>query len=278
MRYKLICMDMDGTLLDDYKNISEINKAVIKKAYNMGAKIVVSTGRIFTSAEYFASLLDVKAPVISSNGAFIREKDRNKVVFKNVLGYDKCIDILKVLKKYDIYPHYYTADTIFTEKIIYSSHFYTLANKVLPEGKKVNIVIVNDWEEIFNKYKYEILKCVGTDDDLFKVAAAKKELINMGCFEVVSSYYNNFEVMCKGVSKGKAVQTLGEYYNISREEIICIGDSENDLSMIQYAGLGVAMGNADEFIKRQADYITDSNNNNGVAKVIEKFVFGNSND
>ena len=91
-------------------------------------------------------------------------------------------------------------------------------------------------------------------------------------FEVVSSRFDNFEAMNKGVSKGNAVTILAEHYGIAREQIICIGDSENDLSMIKYAGLGVAMGNADQEVKAAAHYITDSNNCDGVARVIEKFV------
>lgn len=90
--------------------------------------------------------------------------------------------------------------------------------------------------------------------------------------EVVSSYENNFEIMTNGVSKGRGVEILAAYYNIKPEEIICIGDNENDLSMIKFAALGVAMGNAPSSIKEQADYVTDTNDNDGVAKVIEKFI------
>jgi hydroxymethylpyrimidine pyrophosphatase-like HAD family hydrolase len=78
--------------------------------------------------------------------------------------------------------------------------------------------------------------------------------------------------MCKGVSKGRAVEILAAFYNIKREEIICIGDNENDISMIKYAGMGVAMGNSENFIKELANYVTDTNVNDGVAKAIEKLI------
>ncbi|MDU5414364.1 MAG: HAD-IIB family hydrolase, partial [Clostridium perfringens] len=106
-------------------------------------------------------------------------------------------------------------------------------------------------------------------NDLFK---AKEELKKYEDLEVVSSSPSNFEVMNKGTSKGRAVKVLADILNINREEIMCLGDSENDLSMIEFAGLGVAMGNAEEFLKEKADYITDTNENDGVAKAIEKFV------
>ena len=272
MDYKLICIDMDGTLLSDKKTISDRNLRTIRLASEKGVRIAVCTGRIFISADFFSEFLGVKSPVIASNGAYIREKDRDEVVYKATLGALKCKKLLAVFRQYDIYPHYYTSDTVFTEKLVYSSSFYEKVNKTLPKDKQVKIVLVEDWNETFEKYEKEIFKGIGVDDDIEKIQKAKATLRDMVDFEVVSSRYDNFEVMNKGVSKGNAVKILAEYYGISSEEVICIGDSENDLSMIKFAGLGVAMGNGDENVKEAAKYITDSNNCDGVAKAIEKFV------
>ena len=272
MDYKLICIDMDGTLLNDKKTISERNLRSIRLANEKGVRIAVCTGRIFTSADFFSELLGVKSPVIASNGAYIREKDRDEVVYKATLGVQKCKKLLSVFREYDIYPHYYTSDTVFTEKLIYSSSFYEEVNKTLPKDKQVKIVLVEDWNDIFQRYESEIFKGIAVDDDIEKIHKAKMSLRDRSDFEVVSSRFDNFEVMNKGVSKGSAVKILADYYGINSEQVICIGDSENDLSMIKFAGLGVAMGNADEDVKEAAKYITDSNNCDGVAKAIEKFV------
>ncbi|MFT5875397.1 MAG: Cof subfamily protein (haloacid dehalogenase superfamily) [Clostridium sp.] len=272
MDYKLICIDMDGTLLNDKKIITERNLRAIRLASEKGVRIAVCTGRIFTSADFFSDLLGVKSPVIASNGAYIREKDRDEVVYKGVLGMEKCKKLLSVFRQYGIYPHYYTSDTVFTERLIYSSSFYEEVNKTLPKDKQVKIIVVKDWKEIFQKYEAEIFKGVAVEEDLEKLKSAKDAIRDMDEFEVVSSRFDNFEVMNKGVSKGSSVKILADYYGINREQVICMGDSENDLSMIKYAGLGVAMANGDECVKEAAKYITDSNNNDGVAKVIEKFV------
>lgn len=272
MDYNLICIDMDGTLLNDKKVISEGNIKAIRLASEKGVRIAVCTGRIFNSADFFSELLGVKSPVIASNGAYVMEKDRGEVVYKATLGVEKCKKLLAVFRKYDIYPHYYTSDTVFTEKLVYSASFYMEVNKTLPKDKQVKIVVVKDWDEIFEKYEKEIFKGIGVDEDIEKIKKAKICLRNMEEFEVVSSRFDNFEAMNKGVSKGNAVKALAKHYGITREQIICIGDSENDLSMIEFAGLGVAMGNADEDVKAAAQYITDSNNCDGVARVIEKFV------
>ncbi|MBZ9636759.1 Cof-type HAD-IIB family hydrolase [Clostridium sp. FP1] len=272
MDYKLICIDMDGTLLNDEKIISAKNLRAIKLASEKGVRIAVCTGRIFTSAEFFSELLGVKSPVIASNGAYIREKDRNEVVYKSTLGVEKCKKLLSVFRQYSLYPHYYTSNIVFTEKLIHSSCFYKEVNKTLPKDKQVEIVLVEDWDEIFEKYESEIFKGIAIDEDLEKLQNAKNQLKGMEDFEVVSSRFDNFEVMNRGVSKGNAVKILGDYYGINSKQIICIGDSENDLSMIKFAGLGVAMGNGNDAVKKTAQYITDSNNCDGVARVIEKFV------
>ena len=272
MDYKLICIDMDGTLLNDIKTISERNIKAIRLAYDKGVRIAVCTGRIFTSAESFSDLLGVKSPVIAANGAYIREKDRDEVIYNASIGVEKCKKLLSVFRKYDIYPHFYTNETIFTENVEYSSHFYEATNKTLRKDKQIKVVLVEDWDGIFNKYEAEIFKAIGIDSDIEKIRKAKISIRDMNEFEVVSSHFDNFEVTGKGVSKGNAVKVLADYYGIDSKQVICIGDSENDLSMIKYAGLGIAMGNADENVKEAAEYITDNNNCDGVAKAIEKFV------
>jgi Cof subfamily protein (haloacid dehalogenase superfamily) len=271
MKYKLLCMDMDGTLLNDEKVVSEKNKEAIKKAIDRGVKAVICTGRMFTSAIHYAELLESKAPIISSNGAYIREKDRDEVIYKSVLGAENCRNILEILNKYDIIPNFHTPDSIFTDRSNDSYKMYSKFNQSALNNK-VNIRVVDNWEEIFRKYEDDIVKCISIDNDLEKIKKAKAEMAQNPELEVVSSFENNFEVMVKGVSKGRGVEVLAAYYGIDKEEVICIGDNENDFSMIQYAGLGIAMGNSEQEIKDIADYITDSNNEDGVAKAIERFI------
>lgn len=263
---------MDGTLLDRENNVSERNKNAIKRAVEKGVKVAICTGRVFTSAYYYSDILGIKTPIIASNGAYIREKDRDEVIYKNVLSIAQCKEIVSILRANDLYFHFNTSSGILTEKILYSSEFYAKANKNLPENLQIKIEVVDNWEKAFEKYDGEIVKCITIDNDNVKLNQVKNEMINLNEFEVVSSWSNNFEIMNKSVSKGHAVEVLANYYDIQKDEIICIGDSENDLSMIKFAGVGIAMGNGSDFIKNQADYVTDTNFNYGVAKAIEKFI------
>jgi Cof subfamily protein (haloacid dehalogenase superfamily) len=273
MKYKMIAMDMDGTLLTTEKEVSERTKKILKQAADMGVKLVVCTGRIFASAKIYAELIGTKAPIIASNGAYIREKDRDEVIYKKNLTKDEIIKTVGIVKEYGFYPHLFTTDTLYSEKFIFSSKAYDKWNEGLPEEKKVKIRIVEDLEKVV-EYDDEIFKVVvlADMDDIEKLRALRREIETSLDVDVMSSWINNIEVVSHGISKGNAVKILADYYCLEPEEIICVGDNENDLSMIQYAGMGIAMGNATEELKAAAKYITDTNDEDGVANAIEKFI------
>jgi Cof subfamily protein (haloacid dehalogenase superfamily) len=275
MKYKMIAMDMDGTLLTTDKVVSQGNRDALKKAGDMGIKLVVCTGRIFTSAWAYADLIGTEAPIIASNGAYIREKDRDEVVYMKTLPKEDIYKAVKIVKDHGFQPHLFSSDTIFTEKKIFTAKLYDKQNESLPKDKQVNIVITDNLGKMIDENSNIILKIVVVSemDEIDKLNELRNERINEIDASVVSSAPNNFEIMSKGISKGNAVKILGETYGIPPKEIICIGDSENDISMIKYAGVGVAMGNAIDELKVAADYITDNNDNDGVAKAIEKIVF-----
>lgn len=272
MIYKLICLDMDGTLLTTQKELTYRVKKAITMAHEKGIKIALSTGRVFTSAKYYAHMLDIKAPIISSNGAYIREKDKNDIIYKQTLSKEECLDILEIVKKYDFNFYFNTFDTIISSKPYPKGYTYLEMSNKLPEDMKIKLHVNKNIKEEIIKREGEIVKAICIGQDMQHLESARKEIEELKRFEIVSSLGDNFEIMSKEVSKGRAVKVLADFYGIKREEVICMGDGENDLSMIEYAGLGIAMGNAPNHVKEKADYITDTNDNYGVAKAIEKFV------
>lgn len=269
--YKLICLDMDGTLLNSRGEVSQRNLRAIKLAHEKGVKVTVCTGRLFTSARFYADMLEVEVPVIASNGAYIREKDKNEVIYKSVLGYENSKKILEVYKNHNITFYFNTCDTVFMERLD-PENGYVKINKTLPKHSQINIKVIEEWDKTLLEYEDEILKCICIDKDSDKIIKAKRDLLKLKELEVVSSASNNIEAMVSGASKGRAVEVLAGFYDLKREEIMCIGDNENDISMLQYAGMGVAMRNGENKVKEIADYVTDTNNDDGVAKAIEKFV------
>ncbi|MHC1682058.1 MAG: Cof-type HAD-IIB family hydrolase [Clostridiaceae bacterium] len=274
MEYKLVCIDMDGTLLNSKHKITETTKKVLQKAHDLGVHIVISTGRVYVNAESYSNLIGVKSPVIASNGAFVKEKDRDEAIFKGYLSEELSLKLLKIFYKYKVAPSFSTPEKVYTNDIfmVLFIFFMKLRGKMKDEFNMDFIKSRNHWDEVIAKEKGNLIKCEVMNKNEEKLRLVRKELEKIEEIEIASSSKHNIEITCKGVSKGSAVKKLAEFYNINEEEIIAIGDSENDLSMIEYAGLGIAMGNAIEKVKEKANFITDSNDNEGVANAIKKFV------
>ncbi|SFC85124.1 Cof-type HAD-IIB family hydrolase [Clostridium uliginosum] len=273
MNYKLICIDMDGTLLNKHSEISEKNKNTLKKAVASGINVAICTGRIFASADYFSDLVGIKTALIACNGSYIKDKSTNEVIYTSTLKKEQILKIYRTVNNHNFKIIYYTCDTAIMEKEFPEDHTYVVTNKLVPDEKKIKFFITSDINEIINKYGDEIIKiiCLDNREDKTELLEVKKELLKFSDLETVSSGGNNFEIMQHGVSKGNAAKILAEKLGINQKEIMCIGDNENDVSMLKYAGLGVAMGNGCALAKEVADYVTDTNVNDGVAKAIEKF-------
>ncbi|SHJ90270.1 Cof-type HAD-IIB family hydrolase [Tepidibacter formicigenes] len=271
MRYKLIVTDMDGTLLSDHKEISEENKRALKKAQDMGINVAIATGRIYTSAKYYAKLLGLDTPIIACNGAIIREEKTGNTLYENVISIEDSLKVFDICNKYDIYYHFYNDNGFYCKELNHSSLAYSKWNESQPKEDRLNIQVVDNPLEII-KNTDNILKFVIIDENLEKLDEVMNELKKIDTVEVSKSWYNNIEVMSKGVSKGLSVKRLGEYLGVKKEEIITFGDNFNDLSMIEYAGMGVAMGNAEEVVKKNADFVTASNKEDGVAKALKEIL------
>ena len=272
---KLICIDMDGTLLNNHHEVSTENIKAIKRATSKGVKVAITTGRIFCSAKYYSNFIGIDTPVIASNGAFIREQNSEEIIYSNPIPSYFLSKIYEIINKYNLKILFNTSNTVISFYDLPETHVYKIMNKELNTNDKVNFFIAKDITDIVNTFKENILKGIVIEpDNIDNLIAAKKELINILGAElhIVSSSVNNFEIMLNSSTKGIAVEILAKKYNFTSDEVMCIGDSENDLSMIKYAGIGVAMGNASDEIKSHANYITDTNENFGVAKAINKYI------
>lgn len=273
MDYKLVCIDMDGTLLNEKGQITDENESALKKAQEKGIIIALTTGRLYGAAKAFNETIGMAGPVIASNGACIGVPEDEEFIYKQTFNYKEVVDLYSCAKKYNLVIQFATIEGLLCNYTLPETHAYVQLNHTLPETSHLQIVEVEDYEEAFKTYDGHILKAICMDKegsgDLGKL---REELNTLGHYEIVASWFDNIEIMPKGVSKGRGVERLAEYLNIPREAIICIGDNENDLSMIQYAGMGIAMGNAVKDVLEVADDVTLTNNESGVAKAIEKYI------
>ncbi|WP_141680443.1 MULTISPECIES: Cof-type HAD-IIB family hydrolase [Bacillales] len=244
--YKLLALDMDGTLLNEQSEISAENAEWIQKALDAGVIVIFSTGRGFRSALPFAEQLKLETPMITVNGSEIWH--RPHVLHKRTHLSAVYVQRLHELALAHGEPWFwaYTADEIYNKE-----------KWISPAGDYAS----HHWLK-FGYY---------TEDDSIREKLLA-EVQSWGALEITNSSPHNLELNPLGVSKASALQELCGLLNIEMSQVIAVGDSLNDIAAIREAGLGVAMGNAQEAVKEAADFITFTNNEHGVAEVIKRYV------
>ncbi|MBP2032034.1 Cof subfamily protein (haloacid dehalogenase superfamily) [Clostridium algifaecis] len=273
MKYKLVAVDLDGTLLDDEKAICEYNIDRIRKAISLGVKFVLASGRVPTGVKIYSETVAKNQPVICCNGSILLDNKR-KIIYSSPINKNsifKVIDILRENK--DTYYHFYDEDIMYTEKFAMSTEKFYEFNKKIDRNYRMEIRIIPDSKEFIEKSLKSINKIVVVDDDIDYLNELRKSIEKIEDLEVTSSDIRNIEIMNKGISKGRGLTLLSRYYNIRMEECIAVGNDENDISMIKTAGLGAAVANATQKVKEYADYITLKDNNDGaIGEIIDKFI------
>ena len=264
--YKLIAVDMDGTLLREDKTISDRTKKAIKKAVAKGVKVVLASGRPIAGLERYLKELDLLNDddyVMSFNGSLIQNAKTREVVSKNVLKGKDFKALYQMAQEVGVNIHAFTKQGLVTPKMSEYTGVESEINQI-----PVHIIDMNEIDD-----EEDVVKVMMVDPQPVLDAAIKKLPASIyEAYTVVKSAPFFLEFLNKASSKGTGVKALIDHLGIKQEEVICIGDAGNDLDMIQFAGLGVAMGNAFAEVKEAADYITKGNEEDGVAHVIEKFI------
>jgi len=264
--YKLIAIDMDGTLLNDEKEISLENYEAIQKARQNGVKIVLASGRPLVGFKRYLEelhLISEEDYVVAFNGAIVQSTGGNKIISKTTLGLEDYKELYELSKDLKVNIHALTEDTVISPK---DSKYTSLESEINLIHK--NIIAVEEVPE-----DTSILKVMFIDDPeiIDEIVDKIPETIS-DKYTIVRSEAFFLEFLHKSVNKGTGVAALAEKLNIKQAEVICIGDAGNDMHMVKYAGLGVAMGNAFPELKRAASFITRTNDEHGVAHVINKFI------
>lgn len=271
LKYKLICIDLDGTLLNDDKEVSFEDIQVIEEAVKSGVVVCITTGRILKFTERYNDILNISTPVIASNGGIIYYNNEEFEI--NTLTIEEILKIKKIASKYNVDVYLNTEDSIICEGNIPNDYSYKVLNEKFIDKYKVKVIENYPFKKIFSNGKSNVVKAICINkNDLEEVRRVREKLEVSTKFQVSSAEYEYCEINPKGVSKGGAVEKLAKKLNIKMNEVICIGDGGNDLEMLKKAGLSVAMKNSMICIKEIADYITDSNNDHGVGNAIKGLV------
>lgn len=267
MKYKLFCSDFDGTLLRDDFTVSEKDAASVRSYVERGGIFVIITGRMTKSMEKWAKLLGTdKQPVFvcGFNGGLAVDGNGNEI-FSKKIDYRVAEKLIKTAEDFGMYVHTYEKDNVLVSKSCFISSEYTRICNITERE-------VGTLSDFVRNTKFDCLKVV------FAVAPEKLEntlelfrSMNFEGVQFVTSNDSYIEAIPASGGKGEALKKIAEYYGVSTEQTIAIGDQRNDISMIKAAGLGCCVANAFDEVKTVASYVAASNNENAISEIIHKF-------
>ena len=261
-KYKLIAIDIDGTLINDQKIILEETKKDILKVHEKDVIVCICTGRGYPAASPYVRELGINIPLILYNGSRVRMSIDNTLIYNQVIDNNVAKTVFETIEKHNGTCCFWANDALYFNKNDKYTVFYENLTKIKP-----NIIT-----ELTDELSCNVNKFIWFDTSANLVTIQKSILSTVSGINYFKSQSEILEIVPVGVSKGTTLKKLADNLGINQEEVIAIGDDENDISMIEYAGLGVAMGNAKEIVKDKANHITLTNNQNGVGEVIRKFI------
>lgn len=262
-KFKLIATDLDDTLLNDGIEVSAENRAALQKAMEMGVIVTIATGRMFRSALPIAEQLGIRAPIITYQGALVRDTVTGETLSERLVPLQLAQRVLEEGYRADLHMNVYIEDRL-------------IVDRITPEGTgyaKLAEVEMNPVGNLLVFLKQDPVKIlyIADPDMLDRLNRELQDKFGPTLY-ITKSKPNYLEFMHPEATKQHGLKVLAERYGIKREEIMAFGDSYNDIDMLEFAGMGVAMGNAPDKIKEKADYVTAGNNEDGVARVVREFV------
>lgn len=289
--YKLIAIDLDGTLLNSNGVVSQENKKTLQDLINKDVEIVLASGRMIDSTKTIAKEIGCKKYFIAGNGAIVYDIEKDEIIYNNFLKKEKVLDVIKICEENSIYYNIYTDKQILATSLKYNVLYYNKenANREEKDRSKINIVS-KMYEYVQNLENENFLKITICDEnklifnsiirrikqikeiDVLDVEHMSRKMIMQGT-ERVEVSYSYTEVSAQNVDKWEAIKYILEQNELSRDEVIAIGDNINDKKMIENSGLGIAMKDSSPVVTEVAKLITEeSNNANGVADILNKIL------
>jgi len=263
-KIKLIALDIDGTIMDKNFRISDRVKSAIKTAIAQGIYVVVATGRMYSATIPIAKELGLVTPLITYQGGLVREFfNSDETLIHHALPYSTSMEVIDDLRKIGVQINIYLNDELFAEK-------ETPMLKQYSEKRAINYNTVKSFEELG---EFSSTKILAMDADEALIDKIRKDFDEKfgDRLNICKSTANFCEFVDKKCSKATAIEFLAKKWGFSKENIMAVGDMENDMEMLEAAGFGVAMKNGDKELQKIADYITDTVDNDGAAMAIEKF-------
>lgn len=274
---KLVALDLDGTLFDNSSRISERNLTAIRSITDKGIHVVISTGRPFEGIPFDQIKGTGINYAITANGSGIYEISTGKCLYENAMDEELVTPILNFLLTRDIHMDAFIGGKGYTpvqcvetaQKLTVPS---SIKNYIITTRTRLDNILQFIHENQLKVQKMTLNFYPAADGTLIDRETVRKFLVSNPSITTVCGGYNNLEFTRADANKGVGLRKLAEILGVNPDATMAIGDTENDLAIIEAAGIGVAMGNATDAVKARADYVTTTNTKDGVAAAIERFI------
>lgn len=265
-------MDLDNTLLDHNKQISKHTEDILKEAIQQGVYIVPATGRIFKAIPEFLRNIKGVRYAVCCNGATVYDQYEDQIIYTNHLPKETVFSLFDILEKYHCtYDIYQNGQGYMERRYLEHLSDYHVTGHLLKLVNDTRLP-VDDLRQHIEENPNGIEKISAFFDDMEQRAKAREELIKKNIASVSSALENNIELNQFGCDKGDGLTQLAKHLGLSMDEVMACGDAGNDTMMIKAVGMGVVMENGREELKEIADFVTKTNDEDGVAYAIEKLV------
>lgn len=272
-RIKLIGLDLDGTVFNDRKEITAKTIDTLKRAFDQGVVVAPVTGRPVSGVpEVLLREIPQIEYILAANGAVIKNIKTNKIIYQEGIPCSRSLELVDRLRQDDIMIEPYIDGEAFSDELDLQNILHFVKDKIFAEYFIKNRKSVKNIRNFIREQNSPVEKIHLIFADLETRSKTKNWLIGEKDLAVTSANGFNLELNKSTVNKGYSLLALAKLLGISKEEVMACGDNGNDMEMVSMAGFGVAMGNAIQELKEAADYVTLSNNEDGVAYAIEKFV------
>ncbi len=269
MKYKAVAFDMDGTLLTTDRLVLPETAEMIKKISSKGVKVILVSGRHHSVIYPYYYQLQLSTPAICCNGTYLYDFEKQQSLAAKPMTKEQAKTLLNLVHQYGIHTLIYT-DRVMTYEVLddHLEGFFKWVHS-LPDYLQPEIDKVESFEKVIEEAK-AVYKFATSSHNIPVLQEFSKAVDAQGCFSCEWSWSNRADVAIKGNTKGNGLSHWAALENIDLSEIVAFGDSYNDISMLSLAGLGIAMGNADEEVKAKASYAIGDNNSPSIAAELEK--------
>ena len=267
---KLIVSDIDGTLLRSDKHVSDITRDKITQLIGDGHLFAIATGRMHGAGKIITQELDYDGFLISCNGAVVKHLKTGEVIQAIELEPILAAQVTEICEKYKAYYHFYDIETIYASANKHLAGMYAKGMAKLSQAYQFTVTFPAHLPPLVGTVPIYKIGLYHEDPATFE--AIMTELKAIEGLETCKSLETSFDVMAKGVSKATGIEAIRSHFVIPIEDVIAFGDNENDIDMISYAGVGIAMSNATAELKAIANFVTVSNDEDGLVYALDKLI------